>query len=82
MTRAYLLIRFEPQADLAEVKHALKQPSIDLVDLVAGPYDAVASVNTPSMEAIAELAMRVRRCPGVRDSITCPVLPVPSAPTS
>jgi hypothetical protein len=82
MTRAYLLIQFEPQADLAKMKHALGQPGVDLVDLVAGPYDAVASVNTPSMEALAELAMRVRRCPGVRDSLTCPVLPVPSAPAS
>lgn len=78
MTRAYLLIRFEPQADLAKMKHAVQQPGIDLVDLVAGPYDAVASVNTPSAEDLAALAMRVRRCPGVRDSLTCPVFAVPS----
>ena len=82
MTRAYFLIRFEPQADLHKVQHALKQPSIDIVDLVAGPYDAVATVNTPSPEALAEFAMQVRRCPGVRESITCPVFPVPKTSVS
>lgn len=77
MNRAYLLIRFDPDADLQKVRHSLKQPAIEMVDLIAGPYDAVAVINTPTTKDLAAVAMRVRRCPGIRDSVTCPVLPVP-----
>ena len=70
---AYLLVTFNQDADLANARHALSQPGVEKVDLVLGPYDAVVSVTANDFAALSELAQRVRGCPGIRTSITCPV---------
>ena len=71
--RAYLLITFNPDADLGRAAHALSQPGVEQVDLVLGPYDAIVTVATKDFAELSELARRVRGCPGIRTSLTCPV---------
>lgn len=71
--RAYLLVTFNPDADLSNARHALNQPGVQQVDLVLGPYDAVVAVAANDFAELAEIARRVRGCPGIRTSITCPV---------
>jgi len=71
--RAYLLVSFNQDADPSRARHALSQPGVEKVDMVLGPYDAVVTVTTGDFAELSELAMRVRSCPGIRTSITCPV---------
>ena len=72
--RAYILVQFAPNADLAKARHALNRPGITALDLVIGPYDAIVTCEAADLAALGELAMAVRGCPGIRDSITCPAV--------
>ena len=72
--KAYLLVKFAPDADVSNAIHALKQPAVLGIDLVIGPYDAVVRVHADDYDGLAELTRRVRRCPGVRDTVTYPVI--------
>ena len=71
--RAYLLVKFKTDADLSQAQHALGEAGVSSVDLVMGPYDAVVNIEVDDFAALAALAKRVRNCPGIRDSVTCPV---------
>jgi len=72
--KAYMLVKFKSDADLDKAKHALEEPGVEGIDLIMGPYDAVVTVQVDDLAALGELATRVRRCPGIRESVTCPVL--------
>jgi AsnC-like helix-turn-helix protein len=72
--RAYILVRFENKADLSRIPHAMNQPGIKSVDLTMGPYDAIVTVEVADFAQLGELAKAIRNCPGLRDSITCPVV--------
>jgi uncharacterized protein with GYD domain len=72
--RAYILVQFAQDADLSRARHALDRPGITAVDLVMGPYDAIVTCEVTDLAALGELAMMVRGCPGIRDSITCPAV--------
>ncbi len=70
---AYVLVRFNPEADLAKAHHALKRPGVEAVDLVMGPYDAIARIQADDYAGLSQIAKQVRSCPGIRESMTCPV---------
>lgn len=72
--RAYILVRFEHTVDLSKAHHALQRPGITSVDLVMGPYDAVVTCEAADYAALSEVAKTVRGCPGIRESMTCPVV--------
>jgi len=72
--KAYILCKFAPDADMAQVRHAVSEPGIKGLDLIMGPYDAVVSVQTENFAALGKLAQRIRSCPGIKNSITCPVI--------
>lgn len=74
MLKAYMLIKFEPNADLAQAKHALGSPNILAIDTVMGPYDSISVIEGKDLTEIAEIAKKIRRCPGIASSITCPVV--------
>lgn len=74
MIAAYILVKLAPGADIAKVRHALQEPGIKGVDLVLGPWDAFVRCEAPDSGELGVLAQRVRGCPGVTDSLTCPVL--------
>ena len=72
--KAYMLIKIMPGQDLEELKHALKDPSIENIDLIMGNYDVIATVQAEDLAALGKLATLVRNCPGIQDSVTCPVI--------
>ncbi len=72
--KAFLLIKFAPEADLDEAKHALEESEVKSLDLILGAYDAIAIVEAGDLEALGVMATRVRNCPGIVDSVTCPVI--------
>ena len=72
--KAYMLIKIMPGQDLEELKHALQDPSIENIDLIMGNYDVIATVQADDLSALGKLATLVRNCPGIQDSVTCPVI--------
>ena len=72
--RAYIFIKFEADANLDKIQHALMEPQIINIDMIMGPYDAVVNVDAENLDSLGKLAQRVRMCPGIRDSITCQVI--------
>lgn len=72
--KAYMLIKIMPGQDLEELKHALNEPSIENIDIIMGNYDVIATVQADDLAALGKLATLVRNCPGIQDSVTCPVI--------
>lgn len=72
--KAYLLVRFDPEADAHRAMHALQQPAVRSVDLTLSPCDAIVTVEADDLVALAEVVRRVRRCPGIRETTTYPVI--------
>jgi len=56
------------------VAHALKEPGIKGLDMTLGPWDAFVRCEAGDVAALGRLAQQVRGCPGVADTLTCPVI--------
>jgi len=76
--KAYVLIKFDPKADLSKAYHALAEPGVETMDLVLGNWDAIACIVADDMVSLSRLSTKIRNCPGIRDSVTYPVVPVES----
>jgi hypothetical protein len=74
MISAYILVKLAPTADLSKVSHALQEPGIKGLDMVLGPWDAFVRCEAEDVAALGRLAQRVRSCPGIADTLTCPVI--------
>ncbi len=74
MIAAYILVKLAPGADIGKVRHALQEPGIKGVDMVFGPWDAFVRCEAADTGQLGTIAQQVRGCPGVSDSLTCPVL--------
>ncbi|MBI4596731.1 MAG: Lrp/AsnC ligand binding domain-containing protein [Candidatus Tectomicrobia bacterium] len=72
--KAYMFLKFKQGADLEQARHAIKEPGVESIDFIMGLHDAIATVQVPDMAALGKLATRIRNCPGLQDSITCPVI--------
>jgi len=72
--KAYVLVKFEPNADLSQAKHALGAPGVLSLDLVMGPYDSISVIEGADLNALAYIAKKIRGCPGIAESITCPIV--------
>jgi hypothetical protein len=74
MIAGYILVKFVPTADLSKASHALREPGIKGIDMVLGPWDAFVRCETEDFTALTQLAKQVRGCPGIADTLTCPVI--------
>ena len=74
MIAAYILVKLAPTAEIAKVSHALQEPGIKGLDMVLGPWDAFVRCEAQDVAALGRLAQQVRACPGVADTLTCPVI--------
>lgn len=74
MVAAYVLIKLAPNADLQKVSHAMSEPGVTAVDMILGPWDAVIRCEAADVQALGRLSHQVRSCPGIVDSLTCPVV--------
>jgi hypothetical protein len=72
--KAYVLAKFESNADLSQAKHALGAPGVLSLDLVMGPYDSISLIEGEDLNALANLTKKIRACPGIAESITCPIV--------
>jgi hypothetical protein len=75
MEKALILItlKMEYSSNLKEQIKAL--PGVVDADLIYGPYDAYAIVETETKEELRDLIMKIRQIFGVHLTLTCNVLP-------
>jgi DNA-binding Lrp family transcriptional regulator len=74
MIAAYILVKLAPDADMSKVSHALQEPGVKALDMTLGPWDAFVRCEAEDIAALGRLAQQVRGCPGVSDTLTCPII--------
>ncbi len=74
--RAYVLIRTAPGLTKAIYSALRASRGVESVELITGPYDLIAAIEADSTDQILQAIMRdVRPAAGVRDTMTCLVVP-------
>ena len=76
MAQTYILLDTIPGSvrEVAEILRELE--NVCTVDMVVGPHDIIAVVDTPDMDTLGDfLAEQVRTIPGVVRTTTCITLP-------
>jgi DNA-binding Lrp family transcriptional regulator len=75
VVQAYVLIQTEAgraasvRAELAKIAGAVS------VDVVTGPYDAIAHVEAGTMDALGQLVVaRIQAVGGITRTLTCPIV--------
>ena len=75
-SKAYVLIRTAPGLTKA-IYSALKiSPMVQSVEMITGPYDLIIAIQAENTNLILGAIMRdIRPAAGVRDTVTCLVVP-------
>jgi len=71
---AYVLVKLSPRAEVTKISHALNEPGVKSVEMIIGPWDAVILCEALDVDGLGEISRQVRSCPGIADSLTCPVV--------
>lgn len=74
--KAYILLRTAPGLTKA-IYSALKiSRAVRSVEMITGPYDLIVSLEAATTEAILKAVMKdIRPAAGIRDTVTCLVVP-------
>lgn len=74
--KAYVLLRTAPGLTKA-IHSSLKiSPVVQSVDLITGPYDLIVTIEAATANEILTTVMKeIRPAAGVRDTVTCLVVP-------
>lgn len=76
VTKAYILIRTAPGLTKAIYNTLQASPPVQSVEMITGPYDLIVSIEGASTKEILTTVMRdIRPAAGVRDTLTCLVVP-------
>lgn len=75
MIKAYILVQTEVGAS-AQVTAAIRElPGVDEAHDVAGPYDVIAEVTAPTVQALGrEVIAKVQAVPRITRTTTCTVV--------
>ncbi len=74
--KAYVLIRTAPGLTKAIYQTLKSQPVIRSVELITGPYDLIVALESTNTAELMTTIMRdIRPAAGVRDTLTCLVVP-------
>lgn len=74
--KAYVLLRTAP--GMTQAIHAALQasPAVQSVEMITGPYDLIVGLEGKSANEILTAVMKeIRPAAGVRDTMTCMVIP-------
>ncbi|MBI4494841.1 MAG: Lrp/AsnC ligand binding domain-containing protein [Chloroflexi bacterium] len=75
MTRAYVLIKTEVGKTEAAQQELRSRPGVRAADVIIGPYDIIAVVEAPDLNAVGKLVLnQVHGVSGVENTLTCPVV--------
>ncbi|MCL7451550.1 MAG: Lrp/AsnC ligand binding domain-containing protein [Anaerolineae bacterium] len=74
--KAYILLRTAPGLTKAIYSSLKISPAVRSVEMITGPYDLIVSIEAATTEAILRAVMEdIRPAAGVRDTVTCLVVP-------
>jgi len=74
--KAYILLRTAPGLTKAIYSTLKISPGVNSVEMITGPYDLIVAVEAASTTEILTAVMRdIRPAAGVRDTVTCLVVP-------
>jgi DNA-binding Lrp family transcriptional regulator len=74
--KAYVLIRTAPGLTRAIYDTLKASPRVHSVELITGPYDLIVAIEAPNTTELLTMIMRdIRPAAGIRDTITCLVVP-------
>ena len=77
VAKAYVLIRTAPGLTKSIYGTLRISPVVKSVEMIAGPYDLIAVVEAADANTILATIMNdVRPAAGIRDTLTCLVIPV------
>jgi DNA-binding Lrp family transcriptional regulator len=75
-SKAYVLLRTAPGLTKSIYSALRISPAVQSVEMITGPYDMIVSVEAASTnEIMAAIMNDVRPAAGVRDTLTCLVVP-------
>jgi len=76
VSRAYILMKTAPGFTKAIYSSLRINPAVQSVETITGPYDLIVTVEAASTNEILSAVMReIRPAEGVRDTVTCLVVP-------
>jgi DNA-binding Lrp family transcriptional regulator len=74
--KAYVLLRTAPGLTKAIYGALRVSPTVQSVELITGPYDLIVAIEAASTNEILTTIMKdIRPAAGVRDTVTCLVVP-------
>ena len=74
--KAYVLLRTAPGLTKSIYSALRISPAVQSVEMITGPYDMIVSIEaTSTTEVLTTIMNDVRPAAGVRDTLTCLVIP-------
>jgi DNA-binding Lrp family transcriptional regulator len=74
--KAYVLLRTAPGMTKAIYAALRVSPAVESVEMITGPYDLIVALEGESANELLTTVMReIRPAAGVRDTMTCMVIP-------
>ena len=74
--KAYVLLRTAPGLTKAIYSALRVSPAVLSVELITGPYDLIVAIEAANTSEILTIIMKdIRPAAGVRDTVTCLVVP-------
>ncbi len=74
--RAYVLLRTSPGLTEAVARALRASRAVQSVEMITGPYDLIALIEGATANEILTTVMRdIRPAAGIRDTLTCLVVP-------
>lgn len=75
-TKAYILLRTAPGLTKAICSSLKISPAVTSVEMITGPYDLIVAIEAASANEILMTVMsEIRPAAGIRDTVTCLVVP-------
>lgn len=75
-SKAYVLLRTAPGLTKSIYSSLKISPMVQSVEMITGPYDLIVAIEAASTNEILTAVMQeIRPAAGVRDTVTCLVVP-------
>jgi DNA-binding Lrp family transcriptional regulator len=74
--KAYVLLRTAPGLTKAIYNALRTSPAVQSVEMITGPYDLIVAIEAATTNEILTTVMKnIRPAAGIRDTVTCLVVP-------
>lgn len=74
--KAYVLLRTAPGLTKAIMSSLKISPAVQSVEMITGPYDLIVAIEAATTNEILTTVMNhIRPAAGIRDTVTCLVVP-------